>query len=144
MDTTDVLVAGAGPTGLSLACALLLQGVSVRVVDRAEGPSTTSRANFMHARGAEVLDRLGALGDLPEDAISALTITVHVGGRPVSVVRFGDAGLRTSRPALLVSQARIEAELRARLADLGGQVEWGSALVDAVQEDGGKIGRAHV
>jgi 2-polyprenyl-6-methoxyphenol hydroxylase-like FAD-dependent oxidoreductase len=43
---TDVLVAGAGPTGLTLACALAARGVDVRVVDRAPGPARTSRANI--------------------------------------------------------------------------------------------------
>jgi 2-polyprenyl-6-methoxyphenol hydroxylase-like FAD-dependent oxidoreductase len=63
MNAKDVLIAGAGPTGLSLACGLLLHGVSVRVVDKAQGSATTSRANILHARGVEVLDRLGAFGE---------------------------------------------------------------------------------
>lgn len=134
MYDVDVLVVGAGPTGLTAACALALQGASVRVIDSADGPSGSSRANFLHARGAEVLDRLGALGDLPEEAISALTITVHVAGEPVSVVRFGDVGLRTSRPALLAPQSRVEGALRDRLADLGGAVEWATQL-EGIQQD---------
>ena len=72
MDTPEVLVVGAGPTGLTLACCLLLHGVSVRVVDRAPGPAVTSRANFLHARGSEVLDRLGALGELPERVVAGV------------------------------------------------------------------------
>jgi 4,5-epoxidase len=137
MDTTDVLVIGAGPTGLTLACALVNQGVRVRVVDRAGGPATTSRANFLHARGSEVMDRVGALGDLPEDAISALTITVHAAGEPVSVVRFGDTGLRTSAPALLLPQSRIERALRERLTALGADVEWSSGLTGLDQDADG-------
>jgi 4,5-epoxidase len=141
METPQVLVVGAGPTGLTLACALRLHGVTVRVVDRAAAPATTSRANFLHARGAEVLDRLGALGDLPERSISALTITVHVGGRPMSTVRFGDAGLRTARPALLVSQAAVEGVLRDRLAELGGVIEWGADVVGVTQDAPGVTAR---
>ncbi|WP_236540679.1 FAD-dependent monooxygenase [Spiractinospora alimapuensis] len=137
MTDTEALVVGAGPTGLTAACALRLQGVSVRVIDANEAPSRSSRANFMHARGAEVLDRLGALGDLAESAISALTITVHVAGEPVSVVRFGDVGLRTSRPALLAPQSRVEESLRERLADLGTEVEWGTRLEALHQEPDG-------
>lgn len=139
MDDIDVLVVGAGPTGLTAACALALQGASVRVVDSEDGPSQSSRANFLHARGAEVLDRLGALGDLPKEAISALTITVHVAGEPVSVVRFGDVGLRTSRPALLAPQSRIEEVLRERFSELGGTVEWGSRLEGIRQEPDGVV-----
>ncbi|HET6711160.1 FAD-dependent oxidoreductase, partial [Amycolatopsis sp.] len=70
MERTDVVVAGAGPTGLVLACGLAAQGVGVRVGDRAAGPATTSRANILHARGVEVLGRLGALGDLRDRALA--------------------------------------------------------------------------
>ena len=137
MQTTDVVVVGAGPTGLTLACGLLSQGVSVRVVDRASGPATTSRANFLHARGSEVLSRLGALGTLPNEALKAMTITTYVGDRPVARLRFGDVGIRTAAPPMLISQARVEASLRARLATLGGRPEWATPLLDASQDADG-------
>ena len=60
----SVLVIGAGPTGLALACGLAAAGVDVRVVDAATQPSVTLRALGLQPRGAEVLDRCGALGDL--------------------------------------------------------------------------------
>lgn len=126
---TDVLVVGAGPTGLTLACALRLHGLSVRVVDRASGPATTSRANFLHARGSEVLDRIGALGTLPEESLRAMRITSYLGGRPLMTLEFGDPGLGTAAPPMVVSQARVEAALRARLTELGAAPEWGRALV---------------
>ncbi|MFD2352943.1 FAD-dependent oxidoreductase [Nonomuraea ferruginea] len=79
-ESTDVLVVGAGLAGLALACGLLLHGVRVRVVDQAAGLATTSRANLLHARGVEVLDRLGALGDLPERSAQGLVLTTYIGG----------------------------------------------------------------
>ncbi|MEV0828485.1 FAD-dependent oxidoreductase [Nonomuraea rubra] len=133
----DVLVAGAGPVGLALAIALLQHGVRVRVVDKAPGPATTSRANFVHARGSEVLDRLGALTGLPEESVRAMTITTYAGDRPMMRIRFGDPGLDTAAPPLVISQARVEARLRERLAELGGQPEWGSAVVAADQDASG-------
>ena len=136
-DVTDVLVVGAGPTGLALACGLRLQGVDVRVVDRMPAPATTSRANFVHARGSEVLDRLGALGDLPQRSVRAMLITTYVGGKPMMRVRFGDPGLRTPAPPMVVSQALVEAELRRRLAELGVKPEWGARLTGVVQDDDG-------
>ncbi|CAL9369209.1 12-dehydrotetracycline 5-monooxygenase_anhydrotetracycline 6-monooxygenase [Nocardiopsis dassonvillei] len=137
MDTTDVLVVGAGPTGLATACSLLLQGVRVRVVDRAGGPATTSRANFLHARGSEVLDRIGALGDLPENSLRALTLTVHTGGVPMATVRFGDPGLRTSAPPMMLPQSRIESALRDRFASLGGRIHWSRGLREMRQDGTG-------
>jgi len=115
----DVLVVGAGPTGLTLACGLRLHGLSVRVIDRAQAPASTSRANFLHARGSEVLARLGALGTLPEESLRAMRITNYLGGRPIMTLEFGDPHLHTAAPPMVVSQARVEAALRARLAELG-------------------------
>jgi 2-polyprenyl-6-methoxyphenol hydroxylase-like FAD-dependent oxidoreductase len=89
--------------------------VSVRVVDKVSGPATTSRANFLHARGSEVLDRLGALGDLSNESLRAMMITTYLGDRPIAKLLFGDPGLKTAAPPMVVSQARIEAALRDRL-----------------------------
>jgi 4,5-epoxidase len=137
VDTPEVLVVGAGPTGLTLACGLLLHGISVRVVDRASGPAVTSRANFLHARGSEVLGRLGALGTLPDESLRAMRITTYLGDRPIMNLKFGDPGLRTAAPPMVVSQAKVEAALRDRLAELGGAPEWNQPLVDIKQDHDG-------
>ncbi|MEV0952851.1 FAD-dependent monooxygenase [Promicromonospora sp. NPDC050249] len=134
-DVTDVLVVGAGPTGLALACGLRLQGVGVRVIDRLPAPATTSRANFVHVRGSEVLARLGALGDLPQRSVRAMRITTYLGDRPMMRIRFGDPGLRTAAPPMVVSQALVEGELRRRLAELGVTPEWGVSLTALTQDD---------
>lgn len=134
---TDVLVVGAGPTGLALACALRLQGSGVRVVDAAPGPASTSRANILHARGVEVLERIGALGDLPERSLTALTITQYLDGKPAVTVHFGDLGPGTARPALYASQADVEEQLRQRLHELGTEIEWNCAISGIAQDDTG-------
>jgi len=134
MEQTDVLVVGAGPTGLATACALLLQGVRVRVIDKADGPATTSRANFLHARGSEVLDRLGALGDLPARSVRAMSIVTYLGGEPIMRIRFGDPGMRTAAPPMVISQAAVEAQLRDRFAQLGGEIRW-STVLDRIRQD---------
>lgn len=130
----DVVVVGAGPTGLALACGLRLHGLSVQVIDRAAAPATTSRANFMHARGSEVLARLGALGALPEQSLRAMRITTYVGDRPMMKLKFGDPGMGTAAPPMVVSQAKVEAALRDRLAELGVKPQWGNGLADLRQE----------
>lgn len=132
----DVVVVGAGPTGLTLACSLRLHGLSVRVVDRAPGPATTSRANFLHARGSEVLGRIGALGALPDESLRAMRITNYLGDRPVMTLEFGDPGLGTAAPPMVVSQAKVEAALRDRLAQLDVRPEWGRAVIGVRQESG--------
>lgn len=129
----DVIVVGAGPTGLTLACSLRLHGLSVRVLDGAPGPATTSRANFVHARGSEVLARIGALGALPDQSLRAMSITSYLGDRPVMTLEFGDPDMRTAAPPMVVSQAKVEAALRARLAQLGVGPEWGAGVVGVRQ-----------
>lgn len=132
-----VLIVGAGPTGLALACGLLAGGTAVRVVDQAEGPAVTSRALGLQPRGVEVLDRLGALGDLPERSVRLEGVVVRVEGREMARLRLGERTPLVSRPGLLVSQAGIEAQLRRRLADLGGAVEWRRELLSADQDRDG-------
>lgn len=120
----DVVVVGAGPTGLTLACGLRAAGVSVRVFDKAGGPAATSRALGLQPRGVEVLDRIGALGDLRRRGISVCRSIFHVDGQELAQLLWAQPGAASLGP-LVVSQAEVEAALRRRLADLGGGVEWG-------------------
>ncbi|MFD0558219.1 4,5-epoxidase [Stackebrandtia endophytica] len=128
IDSSPVLVVGAGPTGLVTAISLAGWGVPVRVVDAATGPATTSRANILHARGAEVLRRIGALGDLPQQSLEPRGITMYVMDRPISTMRFTPIEGQSVQ-ALFVSQAQIEQNLRDRFAALGGTIEWNRAVV---------------
>src|ERR1700733_4117760 len=60
----DVLVVGAGPTGLAAACELARRGLTVRVVDRADGSFAGSRGKGLQPRTLEILDGLGVAGRL--------------------------------------------------------------------------------
>ena len=64
MNRSDVVVVGAGPTGLMLACELALAGVHCRVLDRRAGQSNITRAFAVHARTLELLDARGLADDL--------------------------------------------------------------------------------
>ncbi|KOV49776.1 hypothetical protein ADL00_45405 [Streptomyces sp. AS58] len=130
----SVVVVGAGPTGLALACGLAAAGVAVRVVDKREQPAVTSRALGLQPRGAEVLDRLGALADLPERSVAISRVVTHVNGRPMADLQVGRPTKLVKRPGLLMSQAQVEAALRHRLAELGVKVEWGKELLSVVQD----------
>ena len=59
MNSVQVLIVGAGPTGLMLALWLTRAGVKVRIVDKTEKPGTTSRAIVLHARNLEFYHQLG-------------------------------------------------------------------------------------
>ncbi|MDR8413797.1 FAD-dependent monooxygenase [Nonomuraea sp. 3-1Str] len=129
-----VLIAGAGPTGLALAVHLTLHDVPVRVVDAAPAPATTSRALGLQPRGAEVLERIGALGDLPERSQRSLHMSYNEGSRTVLRLQVGQAVMDQPKQALLVSQAEVEGVLRRRLLELGGDVEWGTRVAGARQD----------
>lgn len=66
VDRVDVAIAGAGPTGLTLACALLERGVSVRVFDAAAEPATTlAGVGFTASRGRSTRSHRCSGGVLP-------------------------------------------------------------------------------
>jgi 3-(3-hydroxy-phenyl)propionate hydroxylase len=126
---TDVVIAGAGPTGLMLACELRLGGADVTVVDRLPGRTGEVRAAGMHARTLEVLDQRGVL-----DRFLAL-------GEPQSVSHFSGLWLdfdgsesRHARP-LTILQPVIERLLEEWAAELGVRVTW-RAGVTGIRQDG--------
>ncbi|MBL9007894.1 MAG: FAD-dependent monooxygenase [Myxococcales bacterium] len=59
--TPQVLIVGAGPVGLSLSLMLLRHGISVRMMDKNEGPSVFSKAQVIHARTMEAFHELGVI-----------------------------------------------------------------------------------
>lgn len=67
MNNIDVLIVGAGPTGLVMALWLTRQGVSVRIIDKSQGPGETSRAMAIQARTLELYRQL----DIAEEVVAA-------------------------------------------------------------------------
>jgi len=127
----SVLIAGAGPTGLALACDLRGRGIDVTIIDKALGPATTSRALGLQPRGTEILARLGALGDLPRRAVKAQALNFYSGERSLFRIEMRSIpGIAVTGP-LLIGQSEVEGQLRARLAELQREVAWGTELVAA-------------
>src|SRR5215467_5854726 len=88
----EVLVAGAGPTGLVLALWLRRRGIDVRVIDKAEEAGTTSRALVVHARTLELYRQLGIAADVVRDGLEFTAIHLWVRGKPVGRAVIGDMG----------------------------------------------------
>ncbi|GIG68385.1 FAD-dependent monooxygenase [Phytomonospora endophytica] len=140
--TTDVVVIGAGPVGLTLACDLARRGVGVRIVDRAPAHAVGTRARGVRARTQEVFEDLGVLEDLAKHAETQLSTRFYdADGHVVREAVMYDAPSVPGAPypgSLMVGQQFTEAVLRDRLASLGVRVELDAALVDLVQ-DGGRV-----
>jgi 2-polyprenyl-6-methoxyphenol hydroxylase-like FAD-dependent oxidoreductase len=134
---TDVLVVGAGPTGLALAAQLEAFGTGVRIVDRQLDRAHESRALAIQPRTLEVLAGLGLADQLVERGNTAVGLQLHAGGRTTDVPLF-DRGLDdTAYPFLLfLSQATTEAILGDHLARRGVTVERGAELTGLDQRAG--------
>lgn len=135
MTTTDcdVLVVGAGPTGLTLAIQLLSRGVSTRLIDRDPGLPKLSRAIGIQPRTMETLDMMGVADRLLEIGHRGLRTSVYVGGRRRAGI---DMTYADSEYAFILHlpQNRTEEVLRSRLAELGGTVESGVELLGFFQD----------
>jgi 2-polyprenyl-6-methoxyphenol hydroxylase-like FAD-dependent oxidoreductase len=117
----DVLVVGAGPTGLTAAISLVARGHKVTVVDRQAEGQNTSRAAVVYARTLEVLEPYGVAERLAAEGIHARRFTIRDRDKVLMTVPFD--WLPTAYPyTLLVSQAVTEAVLLQRLNQLGGRV----------------------
>jgi 4,5-epoxidase len=138
LNKAAVLIAGAGPTGLALACDLRMRGIDAQVLDRMTAPAVTTRALGLQPRGRQILDRLGALGDLPHMALPQSGFSVYVEGRLALRVELASLQGPNDDGPLRAPQTAIEERLRARFASLHADVLWGHDIVEA-REDGGAL-----
>jgi 2-polyprenyl-6-methoxyphenol hydroxylase-like FAD-dependent oxidoreductase len=152
MNDTDVLVIGAGPTGLALGASLIAHGVRAVLVDRlAEGQNTT-RAAVVNARTLEVLEDLDVARRMVGAGLIAPRFTMREGRHILVPVDFSD--LPTKYPySLMLSQADTERLLLQRVRELGGDVVRPKTLgrltqeadgVTATFDDGETIRAGHV
>ncbi|OIJ95485.1 monooxygenase [Streptomyces sp. MUSC 14] len=129
---TEIIVVGAGPTGLMLAYELTLAGVPVVVLERERARSPQSRAGGLQPRTAEVLDLRGLLDPVLADAPSR---NAHGGHFAMLPVELDCRPWRTRHPyPVTLPQARLEAFLEQRLFGQGVPVLRGHE-VSAVEQD---------
>ncbi|MCM1950278.1 FAD-dependent monooxygenase [Streptomyces sp. G2] len=138
---TDVVITGAGPTGLVLALDLARRGVRALLLERADGLFPGSRGKGLQPRSQEVLDDLGVLPEVlaaggPYPRMLAWEGTERRGewdmierSEPTERVPYANT--------LLIPQSRTQELLYARLTALGGGVRFGAALTGLRQDDAG-------
>jgi 2-polyprenyl-6-methoxyphenol hydroxylase-like FAD-dependent oxidoreductase len=136
----DVLIAGAGPTGLVLALWLKRMGVRVRIVDKTAEPGTTSRALAVQARTLELYQQAGLADALVERGRKVVAANLWVAGEKAGHVVFGDlgAGLSPFPYAIVFPQDEHERLLIDRLAASGTEVERRTELL-SFEDSGGRV-----
>ncbi|KAI2631201.1 FAD binding domain-containing protein [Xylaria nigripes] len=125
----DVLIVGAGPTGMTMALELVMQGISFRIIDKATERSPHSRALVLQPRTLEIFNRHKGIGleNLIRLSTRPTIACVYMSGKKVAEVNSGDIktpGTRFPNPAA-VSQCETERWLESTLAKHGVQVELG-------------------
>ena len=136
---TDVLIVGAGPTGLMLANQLVRRGVRALIIDRHAGPALQTRALGVQARTLEIYAQLGIV-----DAALALGkrgtgANIWAQGRRMARVPLGEAGAAvTPYPFILIlGQDDNERIMGDKLRELGLSVQWNTELVGLAQQPDG-------
>lgn len=152
MNSTDVLVVGGGPTGLTLGVSLLSRGIRVTIVDGVAAGANTSRAAAVNARTLEVLEGLDVSRRMVKRGLVAPRFTMREGEKTLIPIDF--TMLPTAYPyTLMISQADTERLLSERLTELGGEVIRPKRLtrldqdadgVTAVFEDGDAVRARYV
>jgi 2-polyprenyl-6-methoxyphenol hydroxylase-like FAD-dependent oxidoreductase len=89
---TDVLIIGAGPTGLSLACQLLRYGIEFLVIDKNTELTPYSKAIGVHARTLEIFDQIGIAKEALVRGTVAGTARLIIDGEIRGELRFADVG----------------------------------------------------
>jgi 2-polyprenyl-6-methoxyphenol hydroxylase-like FAD-dependent oxidoreductase len=137
--STDVLIIGAGPTGLSLASQLVRYGVDFIILDKKEGVTPYSKAIGVHARTLEIYEQI----DLAQRAVSEGTIAgkgrLLVDGEVRGEIDFSNVGegLSPYPFVLLLEQSKNERLLYEYLRAHGKEVHWKTELIDFTQSDSG-------
>lgn len=136
---TEVLIIGAGPTGLALALWLAKSGIRVRIIDKNSAPGTTSRAMAVQARILEFYEQLGIAKDTISRGLILKTFQFWVRGKKIATAPFGDFGKGMSPyPFMLIfPQDEHERMLIEYLKQNGVEVERSTELVDYIEGAGG-------
>ncbi|WP_327064498.1 FAD-dependent monooxygenase [Kitasatospora sp. NBC_01302] len=141
-----VVIAGAGPTGITLACELARRGIACRVLDQAPRLFEGSRGKGISSRTQEVFSDLGVLDRMLADGMPFPKFRLYAGHDVVSEQTVSELlGVQPLRRSpelpypetLLLPQWRTDEILYERLRELGGQVEFGTEVTGFDQDEDG-------
>jgi 2-polyprenyl-6-methoxyphenol hydroxylase-like FAD-dependent oxidoreductase len=131
MTRSDVLIVGAGPTGLVLALWLTKLGAKIRIIDKTTEPGTTSRALVIHARTLELYQQLGLADIVVARGHKVAAAQLWLKGKPKARVPLEEVGAELTRYSFLqiFPQDEHERLLIETLEGLGVSVERNTELL---------------
>ncbi|MGD9563159.1 MAG: FAD-dependent monooxygenase [Pyrinomonadaceae bacterium] len=136
---TDVLIVGAGPTGLALACQFIRHGVDFLIIDSKDGTTEYSKAIGVHARTLEIYEQIGlAEKAIKEGSIVSKTRLLEEGDvrAEIDLSRFGD-GMSAYPFLLVLEQGKHEHLLEGHIKASGREVMWRHEFTDLAQTSDG-------
>lgn len=129
MNTPQVLIVGAGPTGLMMACLLARQGIAFRIIDKKSEHTSASNATWIQTRTIELLDQLGIADRFIKVGHACDGINLYADGKHVSKLSLKN--LNSIFPfILMMPQSKTEKLLEEYLNELNHQVERSLELID--------------
>lgn len=134
MPDHDVVIVGAGPVGLLLACLLAQEGLQVTLCERRSGVDDRTRAIGIHRPGLDALDAAGIGGEVRAEALRLLGGEVRSRRRTLATLTFD-----LDRPVLVLPQPRTDALLRARLRSLAPDALVSGCEVREVSQHGEQV-----
>lgn len=141
MTNTEVIIIGAGPTGLSLACQLIRHGVDFVIIDTKENTTPFSRAIGVQARTLEIYDQMGTADKLIALGKPAEKVRMIEGGfvRGEAVLKNIGSGMSAYPFMLVVEQGKHEKLLYEYIREHGRDVHWQTGLESFTQDDSGVV-----
>ncbi|MFJ6415551.1 FAD-dependent monooxygenase [Paeniglutamicibacter sp. NPDC091659] len=137
---TDVLVIGAGPTGLMAAAWLHKFGIDAQIIDSKSGPTRESRALALQARSMEIYRQLGLVDEVLRRAIPTGELRPGIGARSFKSIKLNRLGYSQTRYAglTMLEQSANEEILTDSLKAAGHEVLWSHGF-DSLQETGKRV-----
>jgi 2-polyprenyl-6-methoxyphenol hydroxylase-like FAD-dependent oxidoreductase len=127
----EILIIGAGPTGLMMACQLAINKISFRIIDKNEDHTTQSRALVIQARSLEIFDQMGISDQATQQGKIAKAISAFFNGKKVLRIIVNEIGKGLTKFPffLMLEQSHTEGILGNFLLERGHEIERGTELV---------------
>src|SRR5690348_12204089 len=134
---TDVIIIGAGPTGLALACQFIRYGIDFIIIDKKETTTPYSKAIGVQARTLEIYEQIGLADKLVDQGWKANRARMIVGGEVRGEIDFSEIGVGMSAYpyVLIVEQGKHERMLHDHIRANGKEVRWQTEMQSLTQDD---------